>query len=132
MRGEIEIGPVEARLVPVGATDPDPRVVGHQLPRYPAHEGERTDMRTDPFRQALGQRRFGVGVIGRPQYRDEDLRRPDLAAGGVDQLKRLAGIIDKQAFTGGMNLSHRWRQPALPGAIQLAPAAVVITVRLAL
>jgi hypothetical protein len=44
----------------------------------------------------------------------------------------LAGVIDEQALAGGMDLPHRRRQPALPGAVQLAPAAVVITVRLAL
>jgi hypothetical protein len=44
MGRQIEIGAVEAGLVPVGAGDADLRVVGHHLRRYPAHEGERPDM----------------------------------------------------------------------------------------
>ena len=78
------------------------------------------------------QRRLGVGVVGGAHHRDEDLRRPDLAGAGVDQIDGLAGVIDEHALAGGMGLAHRRRQPALPGAVQLAPAAVAIAVRLAL
>ena len=48
MDRQIEIGAVEAGLVPVGAGDADLRVVGHQLRRYAAREGERPGLRTDP------------------------------------------------------------------------------------
>ena len=33
----------------IGAIDPDPRVVGHQLRRHAAHKGERADMCADPI-----------------------------------------------------------------------------------
>ena len=66
MHCEVEIRPVEDRFVPVGAIGPDLRVVGHQLRRHIAHEGERPDMGADPIRQALRQRRLGIGVVGAP------------------------------------------------------------------
>jgi hypothetical protein len=69
----------------VQAIDPDLRVVGHQLRRHAAHKGKRADMGADPIRQALGQRRLGIGVVGGAHRRDEDLRRADLAGAGVDQ-----------------------------------------------
>ena len=89
-------------------------------------------MRADPIRQALCERRLGVGVVGGAHHRDEDLRRPDFAGAGVDQVNGLAGVIDKHPLAGGMGLAHRRRQPAFPGAVQFAPAAVGIAVRLAL
>ncbi len=132
MGRQIEIGPVEPRLVPVGAGDADLRVVGHQLRRHAAHEGERPDMRADPVWQRLGPARLGIGVIGGAHGGDEDLCRPDLAGPAVNQIDRLAGIVDEHALAGRMGLAHRWRQPAFPGAVQLAPAAVGVTARLAL
>ena len=60
----------------------------------------------------------------------KDLRLSDLATAAVNQLDRLAGIVDEHALAGGMRLSHRRRQPPLPGPVQLAPPAVAITTRL--
>ena len=79
MGRQVEIGPVETRLVPVGAGDADLWVVGHQLRRHAADEGERADMRADPVRQRLGPARLGIGVAGGAHHRDEDLGLPDLA-----------------------------------------------------
>jgi hypothetical protein len=132
MGRQIEIGAVEARLVPVGAIDPDLWVVGHQLRRYPTHEGQCPDMRADPIRQALGQGRFGVSVVGRAHHRDEDLGWLGLAGPAVGQIDGLTGIVDEHPLAGGMSLAHRRRQPAFPGAVQLAPATVAIVVRLPL
>jgi hypothetical protein len=109
MHCEVEIRPVEDRFVPVGAIGPDLRVVGHQLRRHIAHEGERPDMGADPIRQALRQRRLGIGVVGGAHSRDEDLRRADLAGAGVDQIDGLSGIVDEHPLAGGMGLVHRRR-----------------------
>jgi hypothetical protein len=49
-----------------------------------------------------------------------------LAGPAVDDLDRLAGIVDEQALARRVRLAHGWRQPALPGAIELAPAAVAV------
>ncbi len=64
MGRQVEIGPVEAGFVPVGAGDADLGVVGHQLRRHATHEGERADMRADPVGQRLGPARLGVGIAG--------------------------------------------------------------------
>jgi hypothetical protein len=89
-------------------------------------------MRADPIRQALGQRRLGVGVAGGAHRRDEDLGRPDLAAAAVDQIDALAGVIDEHALAGRMGLPHCRRQTAFPGAVKLAPAAVAVAAGLPL
>jgi len=128
MGRQIEIGAVETRLVPVGAGDPDLRVIGDQLRRHAAHEGERADMRADPVGQGLRPARLGIGVAGGAHHRDKDLGLPDLASAPVVQLDGLPGIIDKHALAGRMRLPHGRRQPALPGAVQLAPAAVAVAV----
>ena len=129
MRRHVEVGPVQPRLVPVGTIDADLRVVRDQLRRHAAHEGERARMGPDPVGQRLGPGRLGVGVAGGAQRGDEHLRLAHLAGPPVDDLDRLAGIVDEQALAGRVRLPHGRRQPALPGAVELAPAAVAIAVR---
>ena len=128
MGRQIEIGPVETRLVPVGAGDADLWVVGYQLRRCATHEGERPDVRANPVGQRLRPARLGIGVAGGAHHRDEDLRCSDLAAAPVAQLDSLPGIVDEHAFAGRVRLPHRRRQPALPAAIELTPAAVAVAV----
>jgi hypothetical protein len=70
-------------------------------------------MRADPVGQCLRPARLGIGVTGGTHYRDEDLRRADLAGAAVDRFDRLAGIVDKHPLAGGVRLSHGRRQPAL-------------------
>ena len=62
--------------------------------------------------------------------RDKDSAFSDPATAAVNQLDRLAGIVDEHALAGGMALSHRRRQATLPGPVQLAPTAVTVTTRL--
>jgi len=75
---------------------------------------------------------LSIGVIRRAHHRDEDLGWPDLAGSAVGQVDRLTGIVDEHSLAGRMSLADRRRQPAFPGAVQLAPAAVEIAVRLPL
>jgi hypothetical protein len=85
-------------------------------------------MRADPVGQRLGPARLGVSVAGGSHHSDEDLRCSDLAGAPVEQFDRLSGVVDEQALAGGMRLPHGRRQPALPAAIELAPAAVAVAV----
>jgi len=55
-------------------------------------------MVADPVGQALGP--GGVGVVGSPQYRDEDLGGTVIAGVPIDNRYRLAGIVDKQLLPG--------------------------------
>ena len=129
MRRHVEVGPVQPRLVPVGTIDADLRVVRDQLRRHAAHEGECPRMGPDPVGQRLGPGRLGVGVAGGAHGGDEDLRLAHLPGPPVDDLDRLAGIVDEQPLAGRVRLAHGRRQPALPGPVELAPAAVGIAVR---
>jgi len=81
---------------------------------------------------ALGQGCLGVGVAGRAHHGDKNLRWPDLAGSAIGQIDGLTGIVDEHPLAGRMSLAHRRRQPAFPGAVQLAPAAVAVAVRLPL
>jgi len=83
-------------------------------------------VRANPVGQRLCPARLGIGVARGTHDRDKDLRLSDLATAAVDQLEPLAGIVDEHALAGGMALSHRWRQPTLPGPVQLAPTAIAI------
>ena len=132
MGRQVEIGSVEPRFVPVGAGDADLWVVGHQLCRHATHEGKRADMRADPVGQRLRPARFGIGVAGGAHHRDEDLGCPDLAGASVVQFDSLPGIVDEHAFAGRVRLPHGRRQPALPTAIELTPAAVAVAAGLPL
>ena len=100
VRRHVEVGPVQPRLVPVGPIDADLRVVGHELARHAAHEGQRTRMGADPVRQRLRPGRLGVGVAGRAHRGDEHLRLTQLAGPPVDDLDRLPGIVDEQPLAG--------------------------------
>ena len=126
VRRHVEIGPVQPRLVPVRPIDPDLRVVGHELGGNAAHEGQRTGMGADPIRERLRPGGLGVGVAGGAHRRDEHLRLMQLAGPPVDDLDRLPGIVDEQTLAGRVRLAHGRRQPALPGAVELAPAAVAV------
>ena len=85
---------------------------------------------TRSSRAATGSRSPRRRCSWRRPARDEHLRRAHLAGPPVDDLDRLAGIVDEQPLAGRVRLPHGRRQPALPGPVELAPAAVGIAVRL--
>ena len=74
------------------------------------------------------QRGLGIGVARRPERGDEQLRRHHLAGRCVDHLERRAGVVDEHALAGDVALPHGRRQPCLPGAVELAEAAVAVAV----
>ncbi len=127
--GEVLVGWIEAWFVPVGLEHAGLEVVGHDLARHPAEEGERPPVRTDPIGQRLRPARLGVGVARRTQHGDEDLRDAHLAGAAIDQLDGLAGIVDEQPLAGRMHLPHGGRQPALPFLVELAEARVAVPLR---
>jgi len=124
MRRQIAVGRVDPRLIPVRPQHTGAQVVRHDLARHAAQEVQRAHVRTDPVRQALRPARLGVGIVRRAQHGDEHLRRAQLAGAAVHHLHRLPGVVDEQPFTGSVHLPHGRRQPGLPAAVQLAPAAV--------
>ena len=130
VRGEVLVGPVQPGLVPVGPGHPDLGVVGHDLARHAADEGQRPGVRADPVGQRLRQRRLGIGVARRAQHRDEHLRGAQLAGAAVGQVDRLAGVVDEQPLARRMHLAHGRRQPALPLVVELAEPRVAVALGL--
>jgi hypothetical protein len=81
-------------------------------------------MRTDPVGQALCPGCLGVGVVGCTEHRDEYLRGAHLASALVDDLDRLAGIVDEHLLTGTVGLTHHPIKLANPAAVVVAEPAV--------
>ena len=106
MGGEVLIGRVQPRLVPVGLEHASLEVVGHDLARHAAEEGECPDMSADPVGQRLREGRLDVGVARRAQHGDEHLGAAHLAGTTVNQVDRLAGIVDEQPLARRMDLAH--------------------------
>ena len=129
MGGEVLVGRIEPRLVPVGVQHADLGVVRYNLARHAANEAQRSDVRANPVRQGLCRGRLGVGVAGGAQHRDEDLRRPHLPGRPINHVDRLSGIVDKQPLAGRMDLPHRRRQSAFPIPIELAEPGVAVGLR---
>ena len=107
---------------------PDFRLSDHHHRRHAAEEGKGARVRADPVGQALRPGGLGIGVVGGAERGDEQLRRHHLAGRRVDHLHRRAGVIDEQALAGDVGLPHGRRQPRLPGPIELAEAAIAVSV----
>ena len=124
MRGEILVGAVDAGLVAARRRDAGLEVVAHHRAGNAADGVEGVDVRADPLRQRLAPAGLGVGVIGRPQHRDEDVSASLLTGRGVEHRHRVAGPIDEQLLAGSMRLPHRRRDRLQPIPIELAEVTV--------
>ena len=81
-------------------------------------------MRADPIGQRLGPARLGVGVIGRAERRDKDVRAMLLASCRIKNRHGVAGPVDEQLLASKMRLAHRRRDALPPVAVPLAEPAV--------
>ncbi len=95
--GHIPISAIDGWIIKTGLGDACLKIVRDQLRRYAAEERKGTHMAGHPVRQALRPRGFDVGVIGRAQCRDKDLRCAHLARLGADNIHRVARIVDCQS-----------------------------------
>ena len=130
VRCHLGVGAVEPRLEDAGLGDTGLKVVGHDDLGHAAEVAERAHLGTDPVGQRLRPGRLGVGEVGGAEHGDEDLRRSDLAAGGLDDLDRLTGEVDEHLLAGTMGLAHHRRELAPPGLVELAEAAQAVAVRM--
>ncbi len=89
-------------------------------------------MRLDPVRQRLRPGRFGVGVVGGAQHRDEDLGVAYLAGDPIDDADLLARVVDEHLVAGHVVLAHHRGQPPLELPIKIAKARVAIAIRIGL
>ena len=63
-------------------------------------------MRGDPVGQRLRPGRLGVGVVRRPQHRDEDLRLAKLSGVAVHHPDRVPGVVDEHLLARTVLLAH--------------------------
>src|SRR5713101_9994089 len=68
---------------------------------------EHPHVRADPRRQILATRCFGIDQAARAEDADEELDHDLLAGLRIDQVRALAGEIDKQLLARAMHLAHR-------------------------
>ena len=66
-----------------------------------------------------------MGVVGRPQHRDEDVGATFHSGRGVEHRHRIAGKIDEQLLGGPMYLAHGRRDRAPPSPIKIAEKPAV-------
>ena len=126
--GEILVGAVDAGLVAARRGDAGLQVVAHHGAGHAADGGEGVDVGADPLGQRLAPAGFGVGVIGGPQHRDEDVGAPLHAGRGVEHRHRVARPVDEQLLAGSMRLPHRRRDGLPPIPIEIAEAAIAVAV----
>lgn len=112
--------------LPVSLGDPTFEIIGdHDLGHAP-EEGEGPDMRGRPVRQRLGPGRLGIGIVGGPQYGDEDLRLAELPGGPGAHRHGLPRVIDEELLARSMLLAQTPIQGLEPDAIPVAEAAVLV------
>lgn len=132
MTGQILVGGVEVRFVATAFAHPALQVVGNHHFRHTPEIGEGADMGHDPVLELLTVGRFRKGVIAGTQHCHEDLCRLHLAGLAIDDIDRLAGIIDEHLFAGPMFMPHHHIQATGPLAVVLAKPAVLVAISLLL
>ena len=132
MLRELLVGALEAGLVATGDGDATLELVGDHDLGDAAEEGEGALMAADPVVDLLRARGFGVGVVGRAQHGDEELDLGELAGGGIDDRRLLAGVVDEQLLAGAMDLPHGQASVLEPPAVDLAVLRVAVPVRMVL
>ena len=117
---------VRGGLVAVGAGHEGTRLVGHQQAGDAADELQRGDDAGRPVGSLLAGCGAGVGVVRCPQHRHKYLCLAYLAAAGIHDGHRLAGVVHKQLVAGLVGLAHGALKAPDPGLVLLAEGAVFV------
>ena len=125
MAGEIVVGGVGVGLVAVRPAHRRTKVVRNEELATSPIELERAHVRGDPVRQRLRPRRLGIGVVRRPEHRDEDLRLAKLPGVALHDRDRLPGIVNEQLLARAVLLAHHHVELRRPRPVQLAEPAVL-------
>ena len=123
--GQIVVGGVGVGLVAMRPAHRRAEIVRNEQLGAAAIEAERPHVRRDPVGQRLRPRRLGVGVVRRPENRDEDLRLAKLSGVAVDHRDRLPRVVDEHLLAGAVLLAHHHVELGRPGPVQLAEPAVL-------
>jgi hypothetical protein len=128
--GKILVRPVDVRIVAVGFGDAALEVIRDDRPRCTTKILKRAHVRTEPIPGPLAQRSLGVGVVGKSQHGDEDLRRSGRSRVPVLDRHRLTRIIDEQLVAGRVFLAQHELSGGKPAAVLIAEHAVLPAVRM--
>ena len=105
----------------VVAVTPAFKLFAHHGAGHAANVRERIDVGADPLRQRFAPARLGIGVVGCPQHRDEDVGAALLTGRRVEHRHRGARPIDEQLLAGSVRLPHR--RAAMSGCLRKRASA---------
>jgi hypothetical protein len=132
VRGPVGIRALQDGLIPTRDVDPGLQLIGHEQGGDAPQKGQGPTLALEKVRGPLRRARLGIGVIGRPQDRDEELDGVDDAGRGVDDRGALARVIEKQLLAGVMDLAHRAPLAGEPRPVLGAKGGVAKPVRMGL
>ena len=132
MFGHLLITVVQQRLISTRTNDPGLKIVGNRDPRDSPKEGVSMAVSGDPGRQLFIFEGFRVGLVARTQHGHKEVARRNAAVLGIVDLHRLARPVHEHLLAGNIDLAQHRVQSARPALIQLAEAAVAVTLRLSL
>ena len=92
---------------------------------HPTKGRKGADMGSNPVGQTLAPGRFGKGIVGGPQDRNEDHGFADFTGEGIDDRHRLAGVVDKERLARPVALPHDQIELACPVAVGFTELAVL-------
>src|SRR5512139_485316 len=125
---ELPISGVEVRFVTAGTCHGRLQIVGDKDLGDTAEELEGMDMGLDPRGEFLGESGFGEGVIAGSQGGYKDLGLSNLSGLGICDLHGLAGIVDKELFSGPVFLAETKIQLLDPLLVVVAESTVLVAI----
>ena len=87
-------------------------------------------MSADPGLKILTFRGLGVSVVAGSQHGHEDVGLTHLTGLGIDDLDRLAGIVDKHLLAGPVVLPQHHVELSSPAVVQIAKLRVLVAARM--
>src|SRR6201992_2890659 len=122
----LQVRRIDLRVVSVGSADRAPKLIRNEDLRHASEVLEPANGRLDEVGCALSFGGLDERVVARAEHHHEELDGTDLSGSAVDELRRLAGVVDERLLAGVMCLSHRQRELRPPLGVQVAELAVLV------
>jgi hypothetical protein len=117
VRRHLGIRALDARLVAARHCHPALELIGHHRASDAAHVLEGAHVAADPVADSLPARRLRVRVVGRAEYRDEELDLDHLSRLAIDDDRLLARVVHEELRARVMHLPHRRTARRQPPAV---------------
>ena len=128
VRCQLLIAGVDVRLITVGFTHRTFQVVRHHEFRHPTKELKGLHVGIEPVSLLLAPAGAGKGIVGCTEHSDKDLRLAVLSGVRVDDCHRRATVIDKQLFTGTMDLAHAALLAPQPDPVAMTELGITVAI----